>query len=117
MTRAAFMALGAAILPAILAAGEPDRMRVDLREDSTARLKREARALAIIEKAKPSPHSNIGILYGDLRGDRRATDTLEGTPPPWALKRLEDIAARLSPPAPIPATTNAAPAATVTNRP
>lgn len=88
------LAVIAAIVPAILAA-EPDRLRVDLRDDSTARLKREARAMAVIEAAKPMPHSNIGILYGDLRGDRRATGTLDTIPPPWALKRLEAIAARL----------------------
>lgn len=112
--------LATAMLPAILAAEPDPPLRVDLPDDSTARLQREARALATLEKIKPMPHSNIGILYGDLKNDRRATGTLTGPPPPWALQRLESIAARLRPRPPITATTNAAPvspAATITNRP
>lgn len=103
------MRTAATIAAAVALAGAALAGDFDLGLDSTEALRREAKARAKIERAKPSPHSNIGILLGDLQGQIRLAGMQNDPTPEWAVLRLEELALIVAP-------TNAPPAATVTNK-
>lgn len=58
-------------------------------------LRRRAAAQGRVESINASPHSNVGILSGDLRHADRLIDPKHY--PDWAMRRWEALAARLFP--------------------
>ncbi len=64
-----------------------------LAAERPARLRAEAKVMAPIERTEVMPHSNLGILKGDLVSVERLLGIVEDRPP-WLVRRWQRLSER-----------------------